>query len=56
MNPPPVTQQPPAVGGTQSDALSSSLTHAPHGAGCVPGLHSGSLVQLMLPSLLFWHL
>jgi hypothetical protein len=40
MNPPPVTQQPPAVGGLQSSVVSLG-THAPQADGCVPGWQLG---------------
>jgi hypothetical protein len=50
MKPPPVIQQPPSVGGTQSPPdVSLSSTHAPHAAACVPGAHSGVEVQMRLP-------
>src|SRR5579872_7367257 len=54
MKPPPVTQQPPELGGWQSGPWSAGVrvvvgvgggggvgTQAPHGAGCVPGSHVG---------------
>jgi hypothetical protein len=48
MKPPPVTQQPPSVGGTQSTVVLSS-THAPQAAACVPAPQAGALVQVLLP-------
>jgi hypothetical protein len=46
MKPPPVTQQPPAEGGTQSPDVSFG-THAPHALGCVPGVHVGGCVHIV---------
>src|SRR5579859_1348427 len=46
MNPPPVTQQPPADGGTQSSEVLFG-THAPHALGWVPGAHVGGCVHIV---------
>jgi histone-lysine N-methyltransferase MLL2 len=46
--PPPVIQQPPSVGGTQSADVPSG-THAPQFAGWVPGSHVGGCVQVTPP-------
>src|ERR1019366_6765268 len=49
MKPPPVTQQPPLEGGTQSSVVVSG-THAPHALGWLPSLHCGGWVQATRPS------
>src|SRR5580693_2237723 len=46
MNPPPVIQQPPLDGGTQSSRVSSG-THAPHALGCVPAEHVGGCMHIV---------
>src|SRR5688500_12924978 len=57
MYPPPVTQHPPAVGGTQSfESPSASGTHAPHADGCVPSAQIGTLSHFLLPFLSSTHL
>jgi hypothetical protein len=56
MKPPPVTQQPPSLGGTQSE-VSVESTQAPHAAGFWPGpqLVGADVVQVVLPALSFSH-